>query len=220
MKKTDKQILIINLVIFILALIGTVLTYLNINFVQLTVLDKGKSHLKYFTIQSNVFCGIVAFLYFIFMLKNKDCNKLPRWLVILKFIATIDLIITFLVVALFLGFIVPDGYFSVFYNSSFLFHLVIPVLNFISFLCLEPFNLKNKKYVFYGIIHILLYSVFYIIIVLTHVKNGKIDITYDWYAFAQKGIIVAIFVALILLAVALLISYLLWKIKNKISKEK
>ena len=212
MNKKKKLSIIFNVLIFVFVLFGSIMAFGKITVIPVSS-DSGNI-LKYFTVQSNILAGIVALLYVIFYIKNKDKDiKVPFFVFVLKYIATIDLLITFLVVALFLGFITPDGYISVYYNANFFFHLIVPILNIISFIFFEPFYFVKKIQTLFGVIHLFIYSIFYQIVAISHFENGKVDIKYDWYAFAQNGVIVALLFAVVLLAIGYLTAFAFWKIK-------
>ena len=213
MNKREKTALTLNIIIFILAFIGAIMTFCDIRFVDVKSWETGIKVLKFFTVQSNLFAGVMALVYLIYFSRlHKSGKPIPPAINVLKFMATIDLVITFLVVALFLGFIVEDGYFTLFVNANFLFHLTIPILNFISFAFFEEVPNFKFKYTFLGIIHIILYSIFYLIVVLTHFQDGKVDIQYDWYAFAQLGLPMAFVFAVVLLLLGYFVGFIIFKI--------
>ena len=219
MDKKQTLSLSFNITIFVLAVIGSILCFGEVIVFPTKIYEHGIRLLKFFTVQSNVLAGIASLVFVIyFWREQKTKKKIPMFVHILKFIATIDLMITFLVVALFLGFITDEGYFSMYANSNFLFHFLIPVLNFISFVFFERAPRFSLKHTFLGIVHLVLYAVFYIIVVLTHFQDGTIDLHYDWYAFAQRGLLVAFICAIIVLTLGYLISFLLYKINNKQNK--
>ena len=176
--------------------------------------------MKFFTVQSNVLAGVTALLYIIFLLsERKTQKKIPLVIHVLRYIATIDLIITFLVVALFLGFIVDEGYFSMYTNANFFFHFAVPVLNLISFVWFEDTPKFKLIHTLYGMLHLALYSVFYLIVAVSHFKNGAVDIYYDWYAFAQKGLPLAFVSGIVVMALGYFTAYVLYKIINKLNKQ-
>jgi len=216
MAKKSQISLILNVIIFLLAIAGSIFCFGEIYLFYTTPIEHGIKLIKFFTVQSNVLAGIVALLYIIFFVrKNKTNKNIPNILHILKYIVTIDLIITFLVVSLFLGFITEEGYFSLFLNANFFFHFLIPLLNFISFVFFENSPKLKFSYTFLGIIHVILYSIFYLIVVLFNFKDGQVSLYYDWYAFAQKGLLIALICALVVLSLSYLVSFLLYKIKSK-----
>ena len=216
MNKREKISLGLNIAVFLMAIVGSILCFGEIQIIYSKPIEHGIKLLKFFTIQSNIFAGIMSMLYIIFAIREQRLNKqMPKIIYILKYIATIDLIITFLVVALFLGFITDEGYFSLYVNANFFFHFAIPLINFVCFVWFDKsFDLKIK-HTFIGLSHILLYSVFYISVVLSHITDGVVPLEFDWYGFAQKGIGVAFVCAIVVLAVGYLTSFLLYKAVKK-----
>lgn len=220
MNKKEKISLTLNIIIFLMALFGSILCFGEIYFVPTEHLEHGIRFLKFFTVQSNILAGITVLIYIIFVIRKNKTNKpIPISVRILRYIATIDLIITFSVVALFLGFLAPEGYFSMFVNANFFFHFAIPILNLISFLCFEDAPKLKPKHILCGMSHLLLYSVFYLTVVLTHFKDGHVDLQYDWYAFAQKGLLVAFACAIVVITITYIVALILYKINNKKSVE-
>ena len=218
MRAKQKVSLIFNILIFLLAFVGSIFCFGEIYLSPTTSIEHGIKLFKFFTVQSNVFAGITSLVYIIFYFREKKTKKqIPFFVTILRYIATIDLVITFLVVALFLGFVTEDGYFSLYLNANFLFHFLIPVLNFISFAFFENSKLKFR-HTFLGLTHLLLYSAFYLAIVLTHFKNGKVPLEYDWYAFAQFGFIIMAVSAAIVLFMGYFTAYVIYIINNRHKK--
>ena len=216
MERRKKWALIFNVAIFYLALIGCEMCFCNIVIIPTTSHAEGIELLKFFTLQSNIFAGITALIYVIFLLVNRKKKKeIPMLIHILRFIATIDLVITFLVVALFLGFIAEDGYFSLYLNANFLFHFLIPILNFVSFTFFEKKPRFEFRHIFAGLTHFFLYTVFYLTTVLVHFKDGAVDLKYDWYAFAHFGLGIAFICAVIVFSLGFLVAYLIYRIVNK-----
>ena len=221
MGKKEKIALSCNIVLFLLVIVGSVLAFGEIYIFPTQQIDRGGGLLKFFTVQSNLFGGVTSLLYVIFLLRKRIKGKsIPVSIHVLRFVATIDLLITFLVVALFLGFIVADGYLSLFVNANFLFHFLIPVLNVISFLFFEKKTSLKFWNIFVGLAHLDAYAVFYFVVAFTHFHDGHVTLEYDWYAFAQFGVGIAIAFAVIVLGLGFLVAYALFSINNKISKQK
>lgn len=215
MDKREKTSLILNSIIFVLMVVGAIMTFGEILIVDVPLHEHGIKTLKFFTVQSNIFGGIISLIYVIFLVRQAKHNKkMPHSVQVLKFIATVDLVITFLVVALFLGFVVEEGYFSVFVNANFLFHFVIPVLSFISFTFFEDFPDCKKKHIIFGLLHLIAYSIFYLTVVITHFQDGKVDLQYDWYGFAQLGLPIAFVFAVVLLAIGYFVAILIKRIQQ------
>lgn len=216
MSKSQKISLALCLVVFIMAVVGSIMCFGEIYITPTKPLDHGIRLLKFFTVQSNILGGITAFIYIVYLIReNKTQKPIPVAVRILRYIATIDLIITFLVVALFLGFIYEEGYFLLFVNANFFFHFAIPVINFISFTFFEDAPKMKIKQTLWGLVHMVLYSIFYMTVVITHFHDGAVDIYYDWYAFAQKGLAIAFVCAAILYAITYGLAFLLYKLNNR-----
>lgn len=216
MEKQQKIALTLNIIIFLLAVVGSIFCFGEIYLVYTKPLDHGIRLMKFFTVQSNVFAGIMALVYIVFWIRQSKFKKpIPKAVHFFKYMATIDLVITFLVVALFLGFIVEEGYFSLYVNANFFFHFAIPVLSVISFVFYENAPKFKFNYTFLGLIHLVLYSIFYMTVVITHFKDGAVPLEYDWYAFAHLGLGIAFVCAIIVYGLGYLVSFVLYKINNK-----
>lgn len=219
MDKKQKIALVLNIIIFVMAVVGSIFCFGEIYIVATKPIEHGFKLFKFFTVQSNVLAGITSLLYIIFLLReNKTKKAIPKTINILRYIATVDLIITFLVVALFLGFIVEEGYFSMYTNANFFYHFAIPVLNLISFVFYENTQKLKLKDTLWGISHLTLYAIFYLTVVCSHFNNGSVDLYYDWYAFAQKGLAIAFVCGAVVFGLGYCVSYILYRIKNKRSR--
>ena len=220
--KKIKIATILNIIIVILVLFGLFSMFTGIKFMKGPdiVLESTKLGMfKFFTVDSNVFMGIMAFIFScleINIIKGKSIS-ISKSLYILKYMATIGVSVTLVTVFGYLGFIVETGLVSLLLNSNLFFHLIIPVLSIITFCFFERSNKLKIKDTLYGVVPVVLYGFYYLINVLVHMEDGKVDFKYDWYWFAQGGIISIIFVFLIMLGVTYIISLIIWKI-NRIKK--
>ena len=216
MNKKQKIALTLNIVIFLLSVVGSIFCFGEIYIMYTKPIEHGFKLFKFFTVQSNVLAGITSFIYLIFLLReNKTKNKVPASVHIFRYIATIDLVITFLVVALFLGFVTDEGYLSMYYNANFFYHFAVPVLNLISFVWFESKPKFELKDTLWGITHLLLYAIFYLSIVVFHMENGKVDLYYDWYGFAQMGLAYSYICGIIVMGLGYLTAYVLYKVTRK-----
>ena len=200
-----------------------------INFVavlicSITTLVRGFSALRMFTVQSNIICGIVALIMVIFailiILKKKD--ELPNWLKITKMVTSTAVGLTFFTVALYLGFVaVAEGYsyFIMFKNENIFFHFLTPVLAMISFIFFDGGKKIDFKFTFLNMTHMVLYSIFYITNVFTHLKDGKLDGKYDWYYFVLGENWTIAFVVVGVLLVTYCIGFGLWILNKKFIKD-
>ena len=130
--------LFFNFLIVVLVLISI---YLMITTSDGIIKGSKLNALKYFTVQSNIFMGISAFISLVYLLFKKD--RYPTWLTILKLISTTCLTLTFLTV---IGYLAPlMGLFNVFLGANLYMHLFIPVVSIFTFIFIEPkVDLKFK----------------------------------------------------------------------------
>lgn len=96
-KRTEAEF-VFNLMIVILAAIGVVLM-LTGNPEEGALQASGIENLKFYTVLTNVFCGLVALIYLLFILLGKDTGKIR----VLKLAAVCGVAITFAVVAFMFG---------------------------------------------------------------------------------------------------------------------
>ena len=223
MKKNNKKIrisLIINFIIFLLTTIATIMMFTGFKFMHgpEPILESTKlGMLKYFTVESNIFMGLVA-LFFVLeeikILKGKK-SEISDKLYILKLMSTTAVGLTFLVVFAYLGPIAENGILSLLMNSSLFFHLIIPVMSMVNFSMFEKTNKLSFKYTFFGLIPSFVYSIFYLTNVLIHIENGMVSTKYDWYWFVQNGVWTAIIVVPSIFAVTYVISLILWRLNHR-----
>ena len=125
---------------------------------------------RFFTVLSNIFLAITAFIMIVYDIKNLVNNKfeIPKWLSILKFMGTVATTVTLLTVVLLLAplwEINGDGYFTLFQRNNFFMHLVNPVLGLVTFIFFEKAKEFKFKHTLFGLIPTALYSVLYITMV-------------------------------------------------------
>lgn len=206
MKK--KIVLIMNILIVALTLIGLgVMLYINGNGGGL-LSSAGWENLKYFTVLSNIFCGIVALIYCILQIvtlrrqraKRKERTQeiqsandgptsvwlrdmpCPAWLMTMKLAAAAAVSVTFLVVACFFGPIY--GYGMLYLGSNLFFHLIVPLLGMVEF-CLLDGDLPFRNTFLAGA-PALLYGCVYLGNILIN-GRGQWPNTNDWYGFMNWG---------------------------------
>lgn len=210
---------ILNFIITIFVTIATIFMMSGIYFMgeEYSLTETGVGSMKFFTVQSNILMGIVAFLFVIFeiLVINGKMREFPTWGYILKHIFTVGVVLTFLTTALFLAPTAKTGYFTLFKNSNLFFHFIIPILSMITFVVFEKTDKIKYKYVFAGVIPMLLYGIFYTINVFIHTEDGVISQKYDWYGFVAGGISSIFIVFPIMLITTYLISFFIWKLNKK-----
>ena len=141
---------------------------------------------RYFTTLSNAFVAITAAIILYFNVKNavKDEYFFPRWVVILKYVATCSVALTFFTVALFLSpMIVSYGqsYFTLFSGNGFFMHFFIPLLSVVNFIFFEKKPNLNFKYAFYALIPTVIYAAVYGVMV------AGLKAWPDFYSFTPAG---------------------------------
>jgi hypothetical protein len=223
MKQRNIKIsLIINIIIVLLTVFATIIMFTGFRFMHGSepILETTKFGVfKFFTVDSNVFMGIVSLAFIIEetkLLKGK-IKDISKTMYIFKLMSTTAVTITFLTVFLYLGPISDGGIISMLQNSNLFFHFIIPVLSIITFILFEKTDKLELKNSLYGIIPTLLYASYYVTNILIHMENGKVSPIYDWYWFVQNGVLTAFIVAPFMLLIAYITSLLLWKI-NKIRR--
>ena len=214
-KKMKKKSLILNIVIVLLTIFASIIMFTGIKLTSGAepLLETSKIGMfKFFTVDSNIFMGLISLLFIIKTLKNK---KITKNMYILKLMSTTSVTLTFLVVFMYLGPISKDGIKSMLQNSNLFFHLIIPVLSIITFIKYEKTNLKLKDTI-YGIIPTITYALFYTTNVLIHTNNGKVSPIYDWYWFVQNGVKQAIIVLPLIILITYAISLTLYKLNRRL----
>ena len=174
--------------------------------------------LKFFTVDSNILMGIAALAAFIEqnkILKGKKANA-STGTAVFKLSGTVSVTLTMLITMFFLApnAVKTTGFFSLFAYSNFFLHLVNPVLSIIVFVCFEKSRAIPFRHTFTGTIPLVLYAVYYIYEVLTHMTNGIPARGYDWYGFFIREISSVFIVLPILLLLTYGISFVLWKLNR------
>lgn len=170
---------VLNIIIVIFAVIGIVL--------MLTggpeggVLQaSGIENFKFYTVLTNVFCGIIAAVYLVLILLKKDTDKMSA----LKLAAVCGVAITFAVVAFMFG---PLYGFPQFYKrGNLFFHLLLPLAAMIEFIFVK----RNKipfRYAVVAAVPTLLYGAGYLTNILINGIGGPWPDTNDFYAFLSWG---------------------------------
>ncbi len=181
-KRKIKAALVMNIIIAAVTA-GIVISYFFGNTGVLR--DNGWDSFKFFTTDSNILsmvASIVMIIHEIQLLRGKNA-RIPRGVILFKFVATVAVTVTFCTVMLFLGFIY--GYGFLLSGTAFHMHLVGPLLALISFIMLENLGTIRFRESFLGIIPVTLYGAVYLtMVVVIGEKNGG---WMDFYAFNRGG---------------------------------
>lgn len=218
--KKIKIAFFINIMIFIFTILATIIMFTGYKFMpgKDIVLESTKLGMfKFFTVDSNILMGIVALLFAFeeYKLLNGKIKDISVYKYILKLMSTVSVGLTFLTVVLYLGPISEGGIYTMLLNSNLFFHLIIPVLSIINFIFFENTNKLKFRDSMYGLIPMLLYSLFYMTNIFLHIENGKVSVEYDWYWFVQNGVWTCIIVIPVIYILTYIISAVLYKLNNK-----
>ena len=183
---------ILNFIIALLVLFGVLFMFLNITFMgDNNILSiSGRELFKFFTVDSNMFMGVIAFIFGIYelkIIKNKE-KEIPHLFYSLKLMATVSVTLTFLVTALFLVPTLKYPWYELYKNSNLFFHLLVPVLSIINFTVYERSDTLDIKDVLLSAVPVIFYSSFYTANVLSHVGEENVLTEYDFYGFLRGGL--------------------------------
>ena len=180
---------LLNTIILMLVIVFSIFMFAGVKFMaDNTLLEASWLEMfKFYTVDSNIFMGVVSFIFIIFYIRfiHHKIKEIPRYVYFLKFMGTSGIMLTFIVTALFL---VPQyGFYAMYSNNNLFFHLIIPVISFISYVFFERYDNKYR-YAFIGLIPMFLYSIYYISNILIHLEGNKNIYLYDFYGFLQGDI--------------------------------
>ena len=194
--------------LFVVSFIFNILTFLLVLTGVILMITIGSGALgetnitvfKFFTFQSNLFMGIVAFIYAIFqllILLNKR-DKLPHVLLVFNHVGVTAVGLTFLIVIFFLA---PGyGFDKMYNNANLFFHALVPIVAMINYMFLEKecsFKFINTLF---SIIPSLLYGIVYFIVVVS--LNAYGDINIDFYMFGANGPLIGAFNFIAVMSIA------------------
>ena len=162
MNKRQKVSFVLNCLIFLITVFATVSMIIGFEFMgEIKVLSSASfKAFKYFTVDSNVFAGIMALVYMIYLilLSKGKIKVMPKWLSYLKLAAATGVTLTMMVTVFFLAPKSTTTYFAYFMNSNLFMHLITPLLCIISFIIFEPAQLSFIES-FTGTCPMILYSI-------------------------------------------------------------
>lgn len=222
MKTREKISIILNTLIFVFTLFATIAMIIGFKFMgQFEVLsERNFKSFKFFTVDSNVFAGLVSLAYVIykFTASGKKSKKLPKVFYIFKLAATTGVTLTMMVTVFYLAPTSNGNFLGYFKNSNFFMHLITPLLCIISFIFFEAAEPQKFVMSIPGIIPMMLYSFFYTPNVLLHLENGKVVKTYDWYNFLVAGAQSVWYIVPVLYVITWIFALGLWAANKKFAK--
>ena len=174
----------------------------------------GLDQFKYFTVQSNLLMGTAATVSFIFeiLLLTNKIQRFPLPLRIIELSASIGTTVTFFTVIFFHG--PTRGWTYMYLGGNLFMHMLVPLLAMIRVAAFQPQgNIMKLKHTFFGIVHLGVYSVAYLVNCAIH--NGYGTTQYDWYGFGAGGFGAGILSLVIMVAVGYVFSLLFYFLQNK-----
>lgn len=203
MKLTKRNIsLFLNICIVIMEIIAFIVT----------VKVSGKLTPSFYTEESNFLAMVSSALFVFFALFKKE---IPKWVSYLKYMATIGLVLTILVVIFILC---PENGnnfgFMLFYKSLLVHHFLAPIISFITFVFFDGVKFETIKDNFIGMIFTLIYGV--IIMPLNILKY--IEGPYPFLMVYQQPVWKSILWVVFLLSFAYAIGYVIRKLQCKVNK--
>ena len=211
--------------LFIASFVGNILVFLLVLAGVIVMLTAGDGELaernitvfKYFTFQSNVFMGIVAFVYGYYQLLiiRKKIDKLPHVLLVFNHVGATAVGLTFIIVILFLA---PGyGFDKMYNNANLFFHALVPVMAMINYMFFEK-ECKIKFFdTFFAMIPPTLYGIVYFIVVAS--QNGYGNVKIDFYMFGKNGPLVGAFNFIAIISIAYVIGLILFFVNHLIFKK-
>lgn len=208
MPKCDKRIIIIDTLIVICVAYGTWLM-LTRGGDGTGLISSGLENLKYYTVLSNLFCGIVAIAELVAYVSRKSKFDFTM----LKFMAATVTGLTAVIIAAFLQPTYPD--LNMYQGSNLWFHLIVPVIAVAE--CV--FTSDVASMLTFGrtmltMIPSAVYGLFYALNILFR-GIGTWPDTNDWYGFLNWGWSIGIIIFLVIIIVTWLVSLALW-LMNKL----
>ena len=194
--RTSTAEIIFNTILVILTAIGIVLMVTG-KAEEGALQSSGIENFKFYTVLTNVFCGLIALIYLVLLIAKKNTNKMA----VFKLAAVCGVAITFAVVAFMFGPLY--GYPQFYKRGNLFFHLLEPLVAIVEFILIRRKKMPFK-YTVIAAIPTLLYGIGYMSNILINGIGGPWPDTNDFYAFLSWGwpVGIAIFAVITLMAFA------------------
>lgn len=163
------------------------------------LLSKGFHNLKYYTVLSNLFCGIVAAGWLAGL-------RIPR----VKLMAAAAVALTFFQIAAFFGPLY--GYGKLYQGSNFFFHLIVPVLAMVEYVVTDQGEARFRDAVIAAVPTVVYGCLYLVNIGINGV--GEWPDSNDWYGFLNWGLPVGIGI----FAVIVLVNFALACVLRKLNQ--
>ena len=171
--------IILNIVIVIFTVIGIILM-LTSKAEEGALQSSGLENFKFYTVLTNVFCGIVALIYLVSIFAKKGIEKMAA----LKLAAVCGVAITFAVVAFMFGPLY--GFLQFYKRGNLYFHLLLPVTAMVEFILVRRKKIPFR-YTVIAAVPTLLYAIGYLLNILINGIGGPWPDTNDFYGFLNWG---------------------------------
>ncbi len=195
--RRDRLSAILNTAIVLFVLAGVTVLFLRKVGDGRSLTAVGIKNIKYYTVQSNLLCGIVSAYYLVLKFAKK--KKIPDSFVCLKLAATATISITFLVTLCLLA---PNyGYERLYRNQGLVFHLIVPLLAVADFWLLDTKGTRMKaRYTWMSTFPTIIYGCGYIWNLYHHGLSDHFPDPHDFYKFTTYGygLAMVIFAAIVL----------------------
>ena len=172
------------------------------------LLSVGIESLKYFTVLSNIFSGIVSFVVAARLARGREVTPV---LLAVKLAATTSVALTFTVVVAFLAPLF--GWIAMFVGANFWLHLALPLAAIIEFCLFETGELPRGAALMATIPTVLYGAGYYINILINGV--GEWPNTNDWYGFLAGGIETGPIVFAVIASATWLLACLIVKLRKR-----
>ena len=204
----DKIIhILINIIIVILVGIGLYMT-VTYRSAYMEFQMRGAMSLRYFTVQSNLFAGVVALIALFYQGKATK---------VMKLMSATATGLTFAVVLFFLGPLY--GHWRMYKNANLFFHLIVPLLSMIDYVLLSDAP-KKMKWRVLSAVPTVVYGLAYVLNILINGMGGRYPNNNDFYRFLRWGwgVAILIYAAIVLLSFG--IACLLFEINRKVGTKR
>ena len=204
----DKIIhILINIIIVILVGIGLYMT-VTYRSAYMEFQMRGAMSLRYFTVQSNLFAGVVALIALFYQGKATK---------VMKLMSATATGLTFAVVLFFLGPLY--GHWRMYKNANLFFHLIVPLLSMIDYILLTDAP-KKMKWRVISAVPTVVYGLAYVLNILINGMGGRYPNNNDFYRFLRWGwgVAILIYAAIVLLSFG--IACLLFEINRKVGTKR
>ncbi|MBR1855320.1 MAG: hypothetical protein IJ794_19630 [Lachnospiraceae bacterium] len=201
-REQDKIAMILNILIVIFTVIGLLIMLFR-NADNGLLLSKGFHNLKYYTVLSNLFCGIVAVGWLVGL-------RIPRG----KLMAAAAVALTFFQIAAFFGPLY--GYGKLYQGSNFFFHLIVPVLAMAEYVVTDQGEVRLRDTVIAAVPTVVYGCLYLVNIGINGV--GEWPDSNDWYGFLNWGLPVGIGIFAGIVAVNVVLACVLRKLNLLLHK--